>query len=165
MFCPQCSQEQINGQLRFCSRCGFPLRIVSQLVAGGGSLPGFDAEGNRQLSPRQKGIRLGGLLMIISAVLIPIVILMTAMKSDLAVLFFPVLLLFVIGLTRLLYAYLLQERMQQKKSGATIAENTTARMRSAHATGCVTGATKRANRRLAKTGVYSRDDSTSERDR
>jgi len=69
--------------------------------------------------------------MIISAVLIPIVILMTAMKSDLAVLFFPVLLLFVIGLTRLLYAYLLQERMQQKKSGATIAENTTARMRSA----------------------------------
>jgi uncharacterized membrane protein YvbJ len=52
MYCPQCSQEQVDGEMRFCSRCGFPLTIVSQLVTNGGALPGFDTEGKRQLSPR-----------------------------------------------------------------------------------------------------------------
>ena len=107
MYCPQCSQEQVTEEMRFCSRCGFPLAVVSQLVSGGGALVGFDTEGKRQLSPRQKGIRWGALLMIISGVLVPIVALLTAMKSDLAVLFIPVLLVFFAGLARLLHGYLL----------------------------------------------------------
>ena len=94
--------------MRFCSRCGFPLTIVSQLVANGGALAGFDAEGKPQLSRRQKGIRWGALLMIISGVLIPIVAMLTAMENDLVVLFLPVLLVFFSGLAGLLYAYLLQ---------------------------------------------------------
>jgi hypothetical protein len=109
MYCPQCSQEQLTGEMRFCSRCGFPLTVVSQLVANGGALEGFDAEGKRQLSPRQKGVRKGALFMIISGVLIPMVAMMTAMKSDLAVLFVPVLMVFIYGLARLLYAYLLEQ--------------------------------------------------------
>ena len=67
--------------MRFCSRCGFPLTIVSQLVANGGALAGFDAEGKRRLTPRQKGIRWGALLMIISGVLLPIVALMTVQTT------------------------------------------------------------------------------------
>ena len=110
MYCPQCSQEQASEEMRFCSRCGLPLVIVSQLVANGGALVGFDAEGKRQLSPRQRGIRWGALLMIISGVLVPIVALLTAMKSDLAVLFFPVILILIVGLARLLHAYLLQPK-------------------------------------------------------
>lgn len=39
MFCPRCSQEQISEQTRFCSRCGFPLTVVSEILANGGSLP------------------------------------------------------------------------------------------------------------------------------
>ena len=108
MYCPQCSQEQVAEEMRFCSRCGFPLTIVSQLVANGGALAGFDTEGKRQLTPRQKGVRWGSLLMIISGVLFPIVMLLTAMKHDAAVLFFPVLLVFLVGLARFLYAKLLQ---------------------------------------------------------
>jgi hypothetical protein len=108
MYCPQCSQEQASEEMRFCSRCGFPLAVVSQLVANGGALAGFDSEGKRQLSPRQRGIRWGGLLMIISGVLVPIVALLTAMKSDLVVLFLPVILILIVGLARLLHAYLLQ---------------------------------------------------------
>ena len=108
--------------MRFCSRCGFPLTIVSQLIVGGGALAGFDAEGKRQLSPRQKGVRWGALLMIISGVLIPIVTLLTAMKDDAAVLFFPVGLVLLIGLARLLYALFLQQDTPKQKeitSGAT----------------------------------------------
>jgi hypothetical protein len=127
MYCPQCSQEQTAGEMRFCSRCGFPLTIVSQLVANGGALAGFDTEGKRQLSPREKGARWGALLMIISGVLFPIVMLLTAMKHDAAVLFFPVLLIFLAGLARLLYAKLLQPNTPMQKeipaaSGQRIAQ-------------------------------------------
>ena len=127
MYCPQCSQEQTAGEMRFCSRCGFPLTIVSQLVANGGALAGFDTEGKRQLSPREKGARWGALLMIISGVLFPIVMLLTAMKHDAAVLFFPVLLIFFVGLARLLYAKLLQPNTPMQKeipaaSGRRIAQ-------------------------------------------
>lgn len=115
MYCPQCSQEQLAGEMRFCSRCGFPLTIVTQLVANGGALAGFDTEGKRQLSPREKGARWGALLMIISGVLFPIVMLLTAMKHDAAVLFFPVLLIFLAGLARLLYAKLLQPNTPMQK--------------------------------------------------
>jgi hypothetical protein len=109
MYCPQCSQEHLAGEMRFCSRCGFPLAIVSQLIANGGALEGFDAEGKRQLSPRQRGVRKGALFMIISGVLIPMVALMTELKNDFGVLFVPVLVVFTYGLARLLYAYLLEQ--------------------------------------------------------
>lgn len=114
MYCPQCSQEQLTEQVRFCSGCGFPLVIVSKLIAHGGALPGFDTEGNRQLSPRERGVRWGSLLMIVSAALFPIVLLLTAMKHDLAVLFLPVFLLFLGGLARLLYAVLRQNTVPQE---------------------------------------------------
>jgi hypothetical protein len=109
MYCPQCSQEHLAGEMRFCSRCGFPLGIVSQLIANGGAFEGFDAEGKRQLSPRQRGVRKGALFMIISGVLIPMVALMTELKNDFGVLFVPVLVVFTYGLARLLYAYLLEQ--------------------------------------------------------
>ena len=121
MYCPQCSQQQVAEEMRFCSRCGFPLAIVSELVRNGGALAEFDTEGNRQLSPRQMGIRWGALLLIITAVLIPIVALMTAMKNDFGVLFVPVLVVFLIGVARLLHAYLLaQNTPNQVESSSTV---------------------------------------------
>ena len=32
MFCPKCSQQQASEELRFCSRCGFPLTGVTLLL-------------------------------------------------------------------------------------------------------------------------------------
>src|SRR6185369_8286137 len=110
MYCPQCSQEQVSEDMRFCSRCGFPLAIVSQLVRGGGALEGFDPEAKGKLSPRQRGVRWGLILMIVSLLLVPLAALMTALESDFVVLFIPLLVLFVLGLGRLLHAYLLAQR-------------------------------------------------------
>lgn len=93
--------------MRFCSRCGFPLAIVSQLVRNGGALTDFDPKPKGPLSSRQKGIRWGIILMIISVVISPLTALMTAMKSDFFVLFIPLFLIFVVGLVRVLHAYLL----------------------------------------------------------
>ena len=60
MYCPQCSEEQVSEEMRFCSRCGLPLAIVSQLVRGGGALEGgaqgLDA-GGRERSDRARVTR------------------------------------------------------------------------------------------------------------
>ncbi len=39
MFCPRCSQEQISDEIKFCSRCGFPLALVSEVLRYDGFLP------------------------------------------------------------------------------------------------------------------------------
>lgn len=110
MYCPQCSQEQVAEEMRFCSRCGFPLTIVSELVRSGGTLAGLKPEAKGQLSPRQKGVRWGAILMSIGVLLVPVAAMMTALEEDFAVLFIPTFLIFVIGLVRLLHAYLLGKK-------------------------------------------------------
>lgn len=39
MHCPRCGQQQISSDTKFCSRCGFQLGLVSELLANGGFLP------------------------------------------------------------------------------------------------------------------------------
>lgn len=39
MYCPRCSQQQVSEETKFCSRCGFPLGLVSEVLAHGGFLP------------------------------------------------------------------------------------------------------------------------------
>lgn len=42
MHCPRCGQQQISEDIKFCSRCGFPLVLVAQLIFHGGTLPQFE---------------------------------------------------------------------------------------------------------------------------
>jgi hypothetical protein len=39
MHCPRCGQQQVTEEIKFCSRCGFPLGLVSEILAHGGFLP------------------------------------------------------------------------------------------------------------------------------
>lgn len=39
MHCPNCGQQQVSNEIRFCSRCGFPLGLVAEVLAHGGFLP------------------------------------------------------------------------------------------------------------------------------
>ena len=39
MYCPRCSQQQASEETKFCSRCGFPLGLISEILAHGGFLP------------------------------------------------------------------------------------------------------------------------------
>ena len=73
MFCPQCGQQQVTGVIRFCSRCGFPLDGVVQLLNNGGLLPVLrDPDEPVPVSPRRKGVKQGGLLFLSGAVIVPI---------------------------------------------------------------------------------------------
>jgi hypothetical protein len=73
MFCPQCGQQQVAGVVRFCSRCGFPLDNVMQLLSHGGNLPVYRSPDEPiPISARRKGLKQGGLLLLSGAVIVPI---------------------------------------------------------------------------------------------
>jgi hypothetical protein len=73
MFCPQCGQQQVAGVIRFCSRCGFPLDGVLQLLSNGGNLPVYRTPDEPvPISPRRKGVKQGGLLLLSGALIVPI---------------------------------------------------------------------------------------------
>ena len=73
MFCPQCGQQQVTGVIRFCSRCGFPLDGVAQLLNNGGLVPVYrNPDEPVQISPRRKGVKQGGVLLLSGAVIVPI---------------------------------------------------------------------------------------------
>jgi hypothetical protein len=73
MYCPQCGQQQVPGVVRFCSRCGFPLDGVMQLLGTGGMLPIYrDPAAPKEMSPRKKGVRQGGMLLLLGAIIVPI---------------------------------------------------------------------------------------------
>jgi len=56
MYCPKCSQIQTEDGLRFCSRCGFQLGVVKELLAEPGSAPatGAGSETSTKFFSRRK---------------------------------------------------------------------------------------------------------------
>jgi hypothetical protein len=71
MHCPDCGQQQISDEIRFCSRCGFPLSAVSQVVANRGALPvSPEAPGKRSWLTRKKGIFIGVVWMLFFILLV-----------------------------------------------------------------------------------------------
>lgn len=116
MNCPQCGQQQVSEITRFCSRCGFPMEGVAQLLAGGGMLPAYPlGEGTTERSPKWKGVRQGMMLFLIGVLLVPIMGVFSAFTGGglsegfqmLAALFS--LLCFLGGPVRMLYAALFEE--------------------------------------------------------
>ena len=113
MFCPQCGQQQTSGIVRFCSRCGFPLDGVIQLLSSGGMLPVYqNPDEPVKISPRRRGVKQGGLLLLIGAVLVPILGVMTDFSNStfLQVLTaFAAIICFMGGPLRMLYAAVFEE--------------------------------------------------------
>src|SRR2546423_620728 len=113
MYCPNCGQQQIVNELKFCSRCGFPMEGVVNLLSSGGLVPQPIAaqSGLKELSPRQKGQRQGAMMMLLTILLVPLVGIITGVLDLLPGLFIPLtaILLFVGGLLRIVYAGLFEE--------------------------------------------------------
>jgi len=73
MHCPRCGQQQISDQTKFCSRCGFQLGLVSELLENGGFLPQL-AELNKRRSTiftRKNGVILSVLWFIFFVMMVP----------------------------------------------------------------------------------------------
>ncbi len=105
MYCPQCSQQQISDELRFCSRCGFPLDGVNKLVAGGGTLPALEEDADKPVgSTRRRGVQQGIILMFVSVLLLPLVEVIGRPYNEILLFMF-----LLGGILRTLYALAFQE--------------------------------------------------------
>ena len=113
MFCPQCGQQQVTGVIRFCSRCGFPLDGVIQLLGNGGMIPVYRASDEPvPISPRRKGVKQGGVLLLSGAVIVPILGIFASFGNSAfleILLALAAVICFVGGPLRMLYAGLFEE--------------------------------------------------------
>lgn len=73
MHCPQCGQQQISDQTKFCSRCGFQLGLVAELLANGGVLPQLAElyKGKDTLFTRKNGVIFSILWFILFVMMFP----------------------------------------------------------------------------------------------
>jgi hypothetical protein len=102
--------------MRFCSRCGFQLEVVSALVTSGGvanAALSAPIQGSK-LSPRARGIRNGAKIMFASVVLGPIALAFSIIIESPIPLLFPAT-IFILGLLWLFY-----HRLFGEDFGATV---------------------------------------------
>ncbi|MEA2176157.1 MAG: hypothetical protein QOD00_3749 [Blastocatellia bacterium] len=126
MHCPQCGQQQASDQLRFCSRCGFPLDGVIQLLGNGGILPtSFVDKKGRNISPRSLGIRHGAMLMLLTLLVVPIVSILAVNFTHSARILIPLsaMICLIGGLLRVIYALLFEEDVQRVKPHPTLSQH------------------------------------------
>jgi hypothetical protein len=109
MYCPNCGQQQISDEMRFCSRCGLGLSGLVEWLAGG-RLPATRADTHfpQALSPRRKGIRRAAKLMFFSGVLFPVFLVFSLAAEEGAPMIIPFLVFFV-SLVMMLYARLFSD--------------------------------------------------------
>src|SRR5262249_7905069 len=103
MFCPRCGQ-QLLSDARFCSRCGLPLHVISDVVANNG-FPLSEPGGIKRRSPRKQGMRIGGMIMFTGLALAPIFFALCFFAKNGDPLFVPSAIFFV-GLCWLLFAFI-----------------------------------------------------------
>jgi hypothetical protein len=120
MYCPQCGQQQASNEMRFCSRCGFPLGGVVELIAQGGAFRSGNEQSQEQtLSPRRRGVRQGVLMMLVGAVLVPVLAILNGFihGPNLLDLLVPLsaVICFAGGFMRILYAVIYEEGVSGMK--------------------------------------------------
>lgn len=72
VFCPRCGQEQISNETRFCSRCGFLMTGLAEVVLSGGLNQQLQTTGAKPVTPRRKGVKQGGSLVLLGIFVVPI---------------------------------------------------------------------------------------------
>lgn len=66
MHCPRCGQQQASDHVKFCSRCGFLLELVSDVLANNGTLPQLaELNKNKKWLTRKNGLKFGLLWLVV----------------------------------------------------------------------------------------------------
>ncbi len=74
MFCPNCGQERLATETSFCSRCGFLLTGVAEILKAGGLIPSEQKEKRRSKLWRNRGFKKGLFIFLLSFVIVPVFI-------------------------------------------------------------------------------------------
>lgn len=127
MYCPICSQQQVSEEMRFCSRCGFPLDGLKELVAAGGvpAKPDIDSLTNKH-SKLVCALRKSVWLMAGTFGLLLVFGIMAALDEDFAVLIVLPVLLFLFVFGRFVYTTIKESRLRKSEAEtAALAQNST----------------------------------------
>ena len=123
MFCPKCAETQSNETTQYCRKCGFNLENLKSFVETNGEL-------NSQTSLRQKEMRRGVKLILLSVILFSIYVFLAPMfpPSDVLVESSPsntwfeqiswaiMTTLFLVGIVRIAYAFGFENHFAGQKS-------------------------------------------------
>ena len=111
MYCPTCGQQQVNDEIRFCSRCGFLLSDVAEVVANKGISP-YKTPGrlNKKDTPRKRGIKQGGMIMLVGFLLVVPVIAISMPFVGFSPFLVPLAAVITLmgGLLRMIYAFMFE---------------------------------------------------------
>ena len=119
MYCPHCGQERISSETSFCSRCGFLLTGVGELLANGGIIPGMH-KAIAGDSPRKKGLKMGLFIFLLTFLAVPLVaILSRTIGFGPTFVAITAIILSIGGLLRMLYAALFESPMPAGVDAAT----------------------------------------------
>lgn len=110
MYCPNCGQQQMSEEMRFCSRCGLALTGLAEWLAGGIlQVKRPDKAPVSEVSPRRKNMRRAAKLMFFSGVLFPVILLFSLAVGEGGPMFIPFFIFFV-SLVWMLYARLFSDK-------------------------------------------------------
>ena len=76
VYCPRCGQEQISPEVRFCSRCGFVMNGLQEIVLNGGIPQQSAPNAPKPATPRRKGLKQGGGWFLLGVVVVPILLIL-----------------------------------------------------------------------------------------
>ena len=109
MYCPKCSQ-QLSDEIRFCSRCGFLLTGIAEVVKHDGHIPGSQMRDNKSLStPRKKGFKQGLFALLLLILTSPVwLIIGKELELHPAPLFLTLFILFISCVIRMIYAVMFE---------------------------------------------------------
>src|SRR5215813_9483820 len=112
MYCPNCGQQQVSGEMRFCSRCGLALSGLAEWLAGGVLTSRANETHVSAPSRQRKAIRRAAKLGFFSAAAFPIFLLMSIAIDEPGPLFLPLIVFFAAGIW-MLYARLFMDDAPQ----------------------------------------------------
>ncbi len=117
MHCPRCGQQQLSEEIRFCSRCGFLLTGIVEVMANGGNIPSVNDAKNSISTPRKKGLKKGLFIFLLAFLFVPLATVLTIMvraQGPFAVIIVAILLT-VGGLLRMAYAMMFESNLTNEQ--------------------------------------------------
>lgn len=120
MHCPICGQQQLAENVRFCSRCGFLLTGVSEVVANNGIIPNQNNQTEIEVkdSPRKRGIKQGAMIMLVGMLLIVPLLAMLHVATDTEpfIMAIVAIISFWGGILRMIYAWMFESKKPNTKN-------------------------------------------------
>jgi hypothetical protein len=118
VYCPRCGQEQISHEVRFCSRCGFLMNGLAEVVLNGGMLQQMEI---KPPTPRRRGLRQGGAWLLLGVFFVPLLgILHSLLNFPAEFVGIAAIIFFLGGILRMIYAIIFESGNPNEK---TLEEN------------------------------------------